>query len=213
MRTDSWIRQKEVNIASYLPAYLGKDKEYASLLTACSIEHEAVRVAIQDILDQLFIDTATWGLTTWEDFVDVTPPQMSDYYNRRLQVKLKLNRNLIVNESFLEMLTNQYVNNGSADIIPHNEEYYFDVTFTKDSCFDLSALTQAIELYKPAHLGYKFFERQPVSVGIVIGCGAATAEVMHVDEEADYTVDPLTFGVSFGAVVGECAVLHVGSEG
>lgn len=212
MRNDIWLRQGTVDILKYLPPYLKKDHEFVCLANAASAEHEQVRLYIQDVLDQLFIDTATWGLKYWEDFVAVTPERLDDYLNRRLQIKLILNRNLIVNEPFLEYLTNQYVNDMSADVIPRNEEYYFEIQFTKDSCFDLKGLAGAIELLKPAHLGYRFMEVQHLQQDVKVGAMVSIAEDTTIEADTGYAIDPIDWELAFAAIPVEIMTTEIGCE-
>ncbi|MCC0697842.1 putative phage tail protein, partial [Clostridioides sp. ES-S-0048-02] len=43
-----------------------------------------------DLLDQFFIDTATWGLDDWEDLLKIKTNSKLDFDTRRSNVKAKL---------------------------------------------------------------------------------------------------------------------------
>ena len=151
---DIWLRKNKVDILKYLPYFLQKDIRFSAVNNTDSIEHESIRVYIQDFLDQLFVETATWGLKYWEDFLAITPHKNETYEDRRKRVLLYLNQYSSSTEHFLEKLANNYLNDDSADIIAHNEEYWFELNFNLDGLISLADLKYAINLYKPAHLGF-----------------------------------------------------------
>lgn len=152
---EKWLRQNTVDILRYLPPFLQNDPNFKATNDADSKEHENIRLLIKDLLDNLFVDTGTWGLNLWEQFLNLTPRQKDTYEDRKTRIKLYLNQYLSVTEKYLENLANNYLTDNSADIIPHNEEYYFSLLFNLDGLNNLTGLKEAIELYKPAHLGFK----------------------------------------------------------
>ena len=69
----SFIRNNPVNIGKYLPVFIQDDKELAGVLQTESAEHNAQRLQLQNILDQFFVDSATWGLSEYEQILDIVP--------------------------------------------------------------------------------------------------------------------------------------------
>ena len=65
------MRNGKVDILKYLPPFLGKDKSFKATNNADSTEHDAIRADLQDLLDQLYVATATWGIEKWEELVDI----------------------------------------------------------------------------------------------------------------------------------------------
>ena len=59
---NNWLRQNKVDILKYLPDFLSKDNRFMAAGIAGNNEHEKLRAAVADILNQLFVNTATWGL-------------------------------------------------------------------------------------------------------------------------------------------------------
>lgn len=49
-------------------------------------EHEKLRAAVADILNQLFVNTATWGLDLWEEFCGLQTNANDAYAQRRARV-------------------------------------------------------------------------------------------------------------------------------
>ena len=84
---DIWLRQNKVSILKYLPYFLSKDIRYKTTNNTCDIEHENIRLIINDLLNQLFIDTATWGLNYFEEFLNIIPKKDDDYKARRTRIK------------------------------------------------------------------------------------------------------------------------------
>lgn len=152
---DIWLRQNKVSILKYLPYFLSKDIRYKTTNNTCDIEHENIRLIINDLLNQLFIDTATWGLNYFEEFLNIIPKKDDDYKARRTRIKILLNAHDVSTIKFMTDLANKFLTDNSAKIIEHNSEYWFEVFFNIDGLISLEDLRAAIELYKPAHLGFK----------------------------------------------------------
>ena len=78
---------------AYLPNYYRGIKEVDALLEANGANIVELRRVKDDVTDQLFVDTATWGLTTWERLVGL--PEGNDLSTigvraRRAAIKSKL---------------------------------------------------------------------------------------------------------------------------
>jgi uncharacterized protein YmfQ (DUF2313 family) len=59
---------RDVNRAmyDYLPSYYEDIREARAIIDTESAQFEQLHADIADVLAQFFVDTATWGLTTWE---------------------------------------------------------------------------------------------------------------------------------------------------
>ncbi|WP_289130416.1 putative phage tail protein [uncultured Megamonas sp.] len=150
-----WFRQNEADILRYLPYFLSRDNELKTVADACSKEHEKIRLLIRDWFYQFFVDTATWGLKYWEEFLNITSQNGDNYTTRRNRIKILLNAHDVSTIKFMTDLANKFLTDNSAKIIEHNSEYWFEVFFNIDGLISLEDLRAAIELYKPAHLGFK----------------------------------------------------------
>ena len=89
METFYFMRQKSVDLLKYLPPFLGKDPTFRDVEDTLSREHENLRVKLADLAAQFFIETATWSIGDWENFVGVTKLS-DDLEARRARVKAKL---------------------------------------------------------------------------------------------------------------------------
>ena len=69
----------KIDITQYLPPFLKKDPHFRAVCEACSWEHENIRNAILDALNQFFVEKATWGLSMWEQVLDLHPSPEDTY--------------------------------------------------------------------------------------------------------------------------------------
>ena len=67
-----FIRWKEVDILTYLPLFIAKDLEFKAMSDADSREHERIRLLLIELLKQDNIQSATYALDKWEEFVGIT---------------------------------------------------------------------------------------------------------------------------------------------
>lgn len=83
-----FMRKHAVDVLKYLPRFLSKEPTFKDAQDTLSTEHENLRVKLADLARQFFIETATWSMRDWEEFVGVK--SASDLEGRRLRVKAKL---------------------------------------------------------------------------------------------------------------------------
>lgn len=170
---NDFIRSEAVDLRKYLPAFLTKDPEFVAKLAAESAAHDEVRQDLDDILNQFFVNTATWGLVYWEDFLGITTDPNKTVNERRQAIIQKINGNNVVTLDFLTTLVNMYVADGQAFIIDHPETYNVDILYHGGQVLDYKALETAVHTYIPAHLGFKLIT---YTTGTLIHHGAGTAQ-------------------------------------
>lgn len=185
------LRQTPVKTLKHLPKFLPKDNDFKNTALICDDEHEKLRLAILDVRDQFFVETATWGLTDWERVLDISVKDGATIKDRRTQILLKLQGANVVSKAFIVKLINNFLNDASGTIVEHNKEYYFDVCFNNGSLFDWEGLQEAIEIYKPAHLGVKYFALQNTQSNVSIYGIINIAEQIEIEAEAGYSIDPV----------------------
>ena len=191
--------------------YYQDSKIMKSILDTQGIEIDHIRFAIKDILKQCYVDTATWGLDLWERELNIQDTS-GDYAERRNRIKLYLAKPVSVTPQFLCTLTNRYLNDKSAAIIEHIPDYCFDVCFNNGSLFDWVGLQKAIEIYKPAHLGVKYFALQNVGSSIYVGGAVNNIEQIEIGVEEDYSIDPITAPISIYGLFDVVEQIEIGSD-
>ena len=150
-----WMRNDKVDILKYLPSFLSKDRCFRAASDADSTEHDAIRTDLQDLLDQLYVVTATWGIEKWEELVDIAPQDGADIAARRAAVMQKLGMSPSVTVTFLQSLINRHITDKSGLVEADNEHYTVDFTIPSGKVPDSDALYADIDTYIPAHLGRK----------------------------------------------------------
>lgn len=150
-----WMKEDRVDILQHLPPFLRKDKQFQETNNSDSEEHEKIRLELQELLDQLFIKSATWGLDYWEKLLGIESTEGTDIGLRRKEVIYRLKKPGSVTNAFLTKLINQFISDNAGFIIPYNEEYRIEILYHGGTILDYSKLRDAINLYIPAHIGYK----------------------------------------------------------
>lgn len=176
---DDFIRWKTVDILEYLPFFITKDELFKSTNDADSREHERIRVQLLKLLSQLNIQNATDGIKLWDTFVGIdTSADGIDV--RRARIIERLNHNSTSTKEFLEYIANQYISDESARISLFNHQYAMDLEFNKGMCFDLARMKEAIDTYKPAHIGHRTIEVSSVAHDIQIGIFPCISESTYI---------------------------------
>lgn len=122
-----------------------------------SIEKETVRLeaGVDDLTDQLFLDTATWGLKYWEKVYGIETDLTKGYDIRRSRVRAKMRGTGTTTVEMVKNTAESYVN-GEVDVVEYNSEYRFEVIMLSVIGIppNMDDLIQTIEEIKPAHLAY-----------------------------------------------------------
>ena len=144
-----------VNLWEYMPEHLRKDIETTALLNVESEEHNRQEEILKEIIDQFFVETATWGLSLYERDYGLTPNPGDDYTQRRNRIYLRLQRHQTSTKEFMKKLVKRYVSAESVvDIEEYSANYAFKVIVDGGDILYKDDLTEAIDTYKPAHLGH-----------------------------------------------------------
>ena len=145
----------KIDITRYLPPFLKKDPNFRAVCDSCSWEHENIRKAILDALDQFFMERATWGLEMWERVLGIPTNPLESTEMRRNTIRLKLRQPGSVTDEFMTKLVNQYISDAQGVVLSFPSEYRIEILYHGGTILDYSKLRDAINLYIPAHIGYK----------------------------------------------------------
>ena len=152
-----FLRDDVVNLARYLPDFLSEDPAFKNTLTALGTEHEKLRQQIMDLAAQAFVTTATWGLADWELILGLVGRPGATIEDRRNRILLYLQSSQTVTKEFMTRLVRRYCEEPDStdiEIVEDNEHYAFQIRTTGGWFINMDDLREAVELYKPAHLGY-----------------------------------------------------------
>lgn len=160
-----------MKLIELLPDYYQRSAETADLQNAIGVETEKARAAANDLLAQLNVDTATWGLNLWENAygLQAQVSESLDIRRRRIKSKMRAIGTTTV-EKIRSTAQSFSDSDGIVEVIEHNPEYRFEIRYIETLGLppDMKELTAAIEEIKPAHLAYGVCleDRVPASIYI-----------------------------------------------
>ena len=141
----------------YLPSFYFGSEEVKNIQASLLLQDLQVKQSIEDILDQLFVDKATWGLASWERMLNLKIDKNEKYENRRARIKMRLRGIGVFNKVMVKNLCKSFVN-GEVCVIENNADSSFIIKFIdiKGIPGNIEYLRLAIEEVKPAHLNFSF---------------------------------------------------------
>jgi uncharacterized protein YmfQ (DUF2313 family) len=156
------IEKYKIDLNKYTPPYVYTkyEQEFQEVQTQYdteSLQLGLLNYKIQDLLNQAFIDTATWGLDLWEEEYGIETNTLLNYEERREIVKSK-KRGCGTTTIAMIKNTAEAFSGGDVNVIEHNDQYYFTIHFIgiKGIPRNMQAFKDMLEVIKPAHLNYDF---------------------------------------------------------
>lgn len=198
-----WMRQDKVDILKYLPAFLAKDPRFKATNDADSLEHDAIRIDLQDVIDQLYVESATWGIEKWEELVGIDADDSSSIESRREAVLAKLRKPESVTEIFLTNLINRFISDESGKVTADTSDYSVEIRFNAVSHEALSKIIHGVKTYIPAHLGLKGKIDYKHERTLYVGMKRKTSRVINVypmDSQKEVFDKPLYLGIAMEVV-------------
>lgn len=142
-------------LLDYMPTYYKKSKVFKALLKAYEGELNANNDANFDLQAQLFVDTATWGLSVWERELKIATDLAKPHLERREVIKSRLRGSGTCSAEMIKNTATAYTN-AEIEVTENNSQYKFVIRFTgvKGVPADIEMFKSTIEAIKPAHLTY-----------------------------------------------------------
>ena len=141
-------------IMQYLPEYYQNSRVMGAIAKAQGTELDMLYTALDEILKQFFIDTATWGLNLWDEFLGLKTEAYSIEERRRLLKSKLIMQPPVTRERFKKLLDGVA---DSVDVIEYYGEYSFDIVLLVKTNLKTAfeKILEQIEDNKPAHLAYQ----------------------------------------------------------
>jgi len=141
----------------YLPQYWQEIQEMKELQETLGIEIGTLNSAASEIIDQWFINTATWGLDLWERELGISVDRSNSYERRREIILAKLRGAGTTTKEMIQSTAIAFAG-GEVEVQEYPAEHCFVVQFVgiKGIPPNMAGLIHAIEEIKPAHLSYRF---------------------------------------------------------
>lgn len=147
----------EVDLMKYLPTYWHEIEQMKVLQEILGKNLAEVIAFKQDLFNQMFIETATWGLSRWEKIFGLPTEIEKNYSFRRERIKAKIRGSGTTTKQLIINIASAF-SNGEVEVIEYPNEYRFVVKFVgvKGVPANMKDLTSSIEEVKPAHLAFTF---------------------------------------------------------
>lgn len=153
-RTDDQIRK---DVIDYVPRWYEQFPEVIEILDARAEEFIKLNTEIKDVLDQFFVDRATWGLDAWEKVFGITHSEPRSYEERRSVIKSQMRGAGTTTLTMIKSVAESY-DGGEVEVENDPENYVVTVTFigTRGVPSNLSDTERALREIVPAHLAIEF---------------------------------------------------------
>ena len=139
-----------------VPAYhyeSAKSKALIDMLEDASLEAKA---ALEDVMAQFFVATATWGLALWEQQVGIETDNSLSLASRRAAIRQKLVASGNTTSEMVRQLAETIT--GYEAKVEVNSDYSFSLSFWGETnqlaTIEVEELKTVVEQIKPAHLRF-----------------------------------------------------------
>lgn len=142
-------------ILTYVPDFLRSARIYKAIIDAEGAEFDLLRARIADVLNQFYIETATWGLDLWEQMLGISTSTGKSLGERRSKVMSKRRGIGTVTAELIKTVAEAY-SQGTIDVYI-NRAVAVNTIFIKflderGTPTNIDDLKTVIEEIKPAHL-------------------------------------------------------------
>lgn len=125
-----------------------------AIMEAIGTEWDEAEKLADEVLAQLFPQTATWGIMYWEWLLGIPPNDSLSIEQRRARVLTRMQTRWPMTRERMEQLVRTFSQDKQAFIREFFDQYRFEVVFSLTQPVNLGAVYEIIEEAKPAHLGY-----------------------------------------------------------
>ena len=145
-----------VLIARYPDFYAGSP-EFVDMQNALEPEALALWTARDGLMDQLCVNTATWGLQYWEQTLGITVEQGKDLEYRRSRIRSKLRGSGVTTVALIESVAESF-SNGDVAVTEYPQDYRLEIKFVGTIGIppNLEDLTASLREILPAHLAWDY---------------------------------------------------------
>jgi len=154
---DEQIQALTPDLMEYLPNYFKNVQIMTELQATLAREIGLVNARRIDLLNQCFIETATWSLELWENELGIVTDISKPNEIRREILKAKRRGNGTVTKQMLINTALAYTN-AEVQILEDPGNYTFVIKFIGRLGIppNMAGLVETINEIKPAHLDYSF---------------------------------------------------------
>lgn len=140
-----------------LPGFWAGSPQVVELQRVLDEMVQAAGSSQADTLAQLFLPTATWGLSWWEQAYGITPASGQTEEQRRTRILGKLRGQGVATVALIQATAEAYVD-AAVSVEEHPNEFHFTVIFDEIGAQppETDEMTDALNEIKPAHLTFDY---------------------------------------------------------
>lgn len=148
--------KRETDLLEHLPIFYHNSNVIRSFMESNSIEVDTLKAYIEDLSENLYVKTATWGLDLFEEELGLVTDKSISYKERRERILAKKRGNGSTTKAMIKN-TAEAFSGGEVEVIENFSDYSFIVKFVgvKGIPKNLALFKKMIEEIKPAHLNYE----------------------------------------------------------
>ena len=126
------------------------------IIDALEIEDSILFENVEDLKNQFFVDSATYGLDNWENMLGISKNNF-DYQTRRENIKAKMRSRGTTSIDVIKNICEAY-SYGEVEIVVDHANYSFEVHFIGSIGIPqaFAELDKTIEEIKPCHLAHSY---------------------------------------------------------
>ena len=145
---------KPFNIDKYVTPKINKITIMDKIYESQKAQIDYINRDLKDIINNMFIDTATWALDFWEQELDIPMYKDDTYENRRARIKAKLRGYGTWTKKHIKNVALSY-GYGEVDPIEHYEDYVLEIKFISTIGIPprLDDFKKTMRMIVPAHIG------------------------------------------------------------
>ena len=153
----SEIILKNFDIDKYVTPKINKKDIMSKIYESQKGQIDVINGNIKDIIDNIFIDTATWSLDLWEEELGIDTILNDTLENRRSRIKAKLRGYGVCTKKHIKNVALSY-GYGEVEPIEHYEDYMLEIKFVSTIGIppNLNDFKKTMRLIVPAHIGIKY---------------------------------------------------------
>lgn len=146
-------RSVRQSLFELVPSVYKESKVVTNIIETDAKEIERLYAAINDVMDQFFVTSATWGLSNWERILNIPIIETDSYEKRRIRILSKLSGNVTFGVNEAETLAKQFSEAKNYKIFSEiKETHSFETAYYVDDIEDIENIYAGFEEVKPAHL-------------------------------------------------------------
>lgn len=145
------------DLIACFPAYYLASPEMCDLQQAMQPELAALREYQDDVTAQLCVETATWGLSSWETALGIPVDEDKPLDFRRSRIRGKLRGNGVTTVAMIQNVAESY-SNGAVEVTEYPAQYKLEIKFVGTFGIppNMDDLTQTLRDILPAHLEWVY---------------------------------------------------------